>query len=159
MTVANILLLITAAKTALMAGLFYAWSCSVMPGLARLSNREFVASMQAMNRAIQNPVFFAAFFGAPLLLPVSAFLHYDESPRFPLLLAAGLIYLTGTFAVTIFGNVPLNNTLDRFKLESAAEEEIVSQRANFERRWTNLNTVRTASSTLSLILVLIALLN
>ena len=145
--------------TALMAGLFYAWSCSVMPGFARLADREFVSAMQATNRAIQNPIFFAAFFGAPVFLVISAVLFYDQSTRFSLLLAATNVYFVGTFGVTVFGNVPLNNRLDRFDLETAGVEEIAAQRANFERRWNNLNTIRTVSSTAALVLVLIACLN
>jgi len=159
MTFSNIILVLTATTTALMAGLFYAWSCSVMLGFARLSDREFVSAMQATNRAILNPIFFAAFLGAPLFLPISTFLHYGESPRFALLLAATVIYLIGTFGVTMFGNVPMNNTLDRFDLESATAEEIALQRANFERRWNNLNTIRTVTSTIAVILIVIACLN
>ena len=155
----NILLVITATFTALMAGLFYAWSCSVMLGFARLSDREFISVMQKTNRAIQNPVFFAAFFGAPIFLLISTVLHYYQSPRFALLLAATVIYTIGTFGVTIFGNVPMNNILDRFNLESATDEEIAQQRANFERRWNNLNHIRTVSSTIAVILVVIACLN
>jgi uncharacterized membrane protein len=158
-TISNIILVITATLTALMAGLFYAWSCSVMLGFARLRDREFVAAMQATNRAIQNPVFFAAFLGAPVFLPISTFLNYGQAPRFALLLAATLIYLTGTFGVTMFGNVPLNDALDRFDSESATEQETARQRANFERRWNALNTIRTASSMLALILVIVACLN
>src|SRR5690349_6982509 len=120
-----------------MAGLFFAWSCSVMPGFARLKDREFVSVMQKTNRAIQNPVFFIAFLGAPLLLPISTFFSYGNSPRFLLLLTATIIYLIGTFGVTVFGNVPMNNALDRFDLETATDEEISKQRANFERRWNN----------------------
>lgn len=157
--ISGILLVITATLTALMAGLFYAWSCSVMPGFKRLSEREFVSAMQATNRAIQNPVFFIAFFGAPLLLIISTALHYGEPNRFWVLLAAAVIYLVGNFGVTIFGNVPLNNTLDRFNLEAATEEETAQQRANFERRWNNLNTIRAVSSTISLVLLVIACLN
>jgi uncharacterized membrane protein len=144
--------------TALMAGLFYAFSCSVNLGLARLSNAEYVSAMQSINRAIQNPIFFAAFFGAPLLLPLSVFLHYGQplSMRFWFLLAATIIYLVGTFGVTIFGNVPLNNTLDHFDLESASEAEIATQRVDFEDRWNKLNTIRTVSSTIAIILVIIA---
>ena len=130
-----------------------------MLGFARLSDKEFISAMQSTNRAIQNPVFFAAFFGAPILLPISTFLHYGAQPRFLLLLAATVIYLLGTFGVTVFGNVPMNNTLDRFNLESSSEEEIARQRANFERRWNNLNTIRAVSSTLALIFVVIACLN
>ena len=130
-----------------------------MLGFARLSDREFVSAMQATNRAIQNPVFFAAFFGAPLSLIISTVLHYNQSPRFVLLLAAAAIYSTGTFGVTIFGNVPMNNRLDRFDLETATDEETARQRADFERGWNNLNTIRTFNSTLALILIIIACLS
>lgn len=142
-----------------MAGLFYAWSCSVMLGFARLSDKEFVSVMQKTNRTIQNPVFFTAFFGALIFLPISAFLHYNESNLFWLLLAATVTYLIGTFGVTIFGNVPLNNILDRFDLDSATEEETAQQRMNFEKRWNNLNTIRTVTSTIATILVVTACLN
>ena len=159
LSIANIILVITATLTGLVAGLFYAWSCSVMLGFARLKDREFVSVMQKTNRAILNPVFFISFLGAPVLLPISTFLSFGNSTRFALLLAATIIYLTGTFGVTVFGNVPLNNTLDRFELETATEEAITRQRANFERRWNNLNTIRTVTSTLALILIIIACLN
>ena len=51
------LLIITAVFTGLMAGLFYSWSISVTPGIARLVDKEYLASFQAMNRAIINPLF------------------------------------------------------------------------------------------------------
>jgi uncharacterized membrane protein len=144
--------------TGLVAGLFYAWSCSVMLGFARLKDREFVSVMQKTNRAILNPVFFASFLGAPIMLPISAFLSYGAA-RFWFVLAATVIFTTGTFGVTMFGNVPLNNILDRFDPETATDEEISRQRANFERRWNHLNTIRAVSSTLALILLIIACLN
>jgi uncharacterized membrane protein len=160
MTAVNIVLVMTAVTTALMAGLFYAFSCSVNLGLARLSNAEYVSAMQSINRAIQNPVFFAAFFGAPILLPLSVVLHYGQPlpVRFWILLAATIIYLIGTFGVTVFGNVPLNNTLNNFDLQKASEDEIAIQRINFEIRWNNLNTIRTISSTVAIALLAIACL-
>lgn len=159
MIAADMILIINAVLTALMAGLFFAWSVSVMPGFAQLSDREFVSAMQKTNRAIQNPVFFAAFFGAPLFLIISTVLHYGAPHRFWILLAAAVIYLSGTFGVTVFGNVPLNNVLDRFDLENSSDEEVTSQRKNFERRWNDLNTIRTFSSTLSVILLTVACLS
>lgn len=160
MKISDVILVITATATALMAGIFFAFSCAVNLGLARLPDSQYVGAMQSINRRIQNPVFFAAFFGEPILLPPSVFLHYGQplSMRFWFLLAATIIYLIGTFGVTMFGNVPLNNALDRFDLESAAEAEIALQRTNFETRWNNLNTIRTVSSTLAVILVAIACL-
>ena len=151
--------MLTVTLTALVAGLFFAWSCSVMPGLARLTDREFVAAMRSANRAIQNPVFFAAFFGAPFFLIISTVLFYDRPARFPLLLAATVVFLSGTFGVTVFGNVPLNDRLDRFEPETASDAEFALQRASFERRWNNLNHIRTVSSTLALILTAIACLD
>ena len=159
MKISDVILVITATATALMAGIFFAFSCAVNSGLVRLPDSQHVAAMQSINRRIQNPVFFAAFSGASLLLPISAFLHYGQTPRLLFLLAATVIYLTGAFGVTVFGNVPLNNTLDRFDLESSGVEEITLQRANFEKRWNNLNTIRTVSSTLAVTLVVIACLS
>lgn len=159
MSFSDIILVITATLTALQAGLFYAWSCSVMLGFARLNDREFVTAMQATNRAILNPVFFVSFFGAPVFLIISTIFHYYQPHRFWFLLAATVVFLGGTFGVTMFGNVPLNNRLDRFDLKAATEEQIALQRKNFERPWNNLNAVRAVSSTISVILVIIACLN
>lgn len=155
--ISNIILVITATLTALMAGLFYAWSCSVMLGFARLSDREFVSVMQKSNRAIQNPIFFTAFFGAPIFLVISTIIFYGQT-RFLLLLTATIIYLIGNFGITIFGNVPMNNTLERFDLKNSSDAEVAQQRTNFERRWTNLNHIRAVTSTIALILVVIACL-
>lgn len=161
MTTMQIILIITATTTALMAGLFYAYTCSVNLGLARLPDTGYIAAMQSINKAILNPLFFAGFLGTLLLLPLSTYLHYTQptSTRFILLLMASVAYAIGVFGVTILGNVPLNDTLAGFNLQSASEEAIAAQRASFEGRWNNLNTIRTISSTLSILLVIIACLS
>jgi uncharacterized membrane protein len=159
MSISDIILVITVTLTALIAGLFYSWSCSVMLGFARLSDREFVSAMQKTNRAIQNPVFFLSFLGAPIFLIISTILHFGEPIRFWFLLGATAFYLIGTFGVTVMGNVPLNNQLDRFNSESATDEEVLQQRMNFEPRWNNLNTIRTIASTISITLIAIACLS
>lgn len=159
MTISNIILTITAVLTALVAGLFFAWSVSITLGLQRVSDAEYVSVMQAANRAIQNPLFFAAFFGAQIFLLVSVFLFYGQTSRFGLILAAAVIYTVGVMGVTIFGNVPMNNALDRFDLQTATQEEISAQRKNYETRWNNLNHIRAVSSTVSLIIIVIACLD
>ncbi len=158
MIFSDILILIAATLSALVAGLFFAWSISIMPGLARVSDSEFVSVMQAANRAIQNPLFFTAFFGAQIILPVCVFLFSGNTSRFWLLLAATIAYTVGVMGVTVFGNVPMNNTLDRFDLQSANRTEIAVIRKNYEGRWNRFNTVRTVASTLTVILVIIACL-
>lgn len=160
MTFANITLLATALTTALIAGLFYAWSCSVIPGVGKLSDASYLAALQSMNREILNPVFFMSFMGTLLLLPLSTWLQYNPAApmRFYLLLGATLLYGIGTFGVTIFGNVPLNNMLDGFHIQSVSAEELSRQRTLFEEPWNRLHGIRTIVNVLALVLVLIALM-
>ncbi|PWV56807.1 putative membrane protein [Chitinophaga sp. S165] len=160
-TIAHIVLIVTATMTALISGLFYAWSCSVVPGLARVSDSTYLEAMQQINRAILNPVFFMSFIGTALLLPLSTWLHYgpDLNARFWLLLLASVVYLAGTFGVTMFGNVPLNEALDAFNLSSATAQELAAQRARFEGPWNNLNIIRTIAGIVALILIILACLN
>jgi len=160
-TVSHIVLIITAITTALISGLFYAWSCSVVPGLARVSDSTYLETMQQINRAILNPVFFMSFIGTALLLPLSTWLHYSPelNARFWLLLLASVVYLAGTFGVTMFGNVPLNDMLDAFNLSSASVQELAAQRARFEVPWNNLNIIRTIAGIVTLILIILACLS
>jgi uncharacterized membrane protein len=51
--------------TGLMAGLFFAFSVSVMRALASRPAAEGIAAMQAISRAILNPVFLVVFFNVP----------------------------------------------------------------------------------------------
>lgn len=150
-----------ATTTALMAGLFYAYSCSVNPGLNRLSDAEYVAVMQAINRAILNPVFFAGFLGTLILLPLSTYVYAGQpaSGRFWLLLSASALYVVGVFGITIFGNIPLNEALNSFALQTASPEEITAQRTAFEIPWNRLNMLRTVASVLALVLVIAACLS
>jgi uncharacterized membrane protein len=96
----NIILIITATSTALIAGLFYAYSCSVNIGLGRLPDREYIAAMQNINSAILNPLFFLSFMGTLVLLPISAWINYEQSlsGRFLLLLIAAVLYAIGVLA-------------------------------------------------------------
>jgi uncharacterized membrane protein len=154
----NILLFITAFLLALVTGLFFNWSNTIMPGLAKLPDAAFITAMQSLNRTIQNPLFLIAFMGAAVLLPVCCWRQYGGAGnlKFYLLLAAGVLYLGGVIAVTMAGNVPLNETLDKFNIQNANAADIASQRKIFESKWNGLNTIRTISAIGSLLLVLCA---
>lgn len=152
------LLVITAVTAALMAGLFYAYSCSVNPGLGRLPDAAYLAAMQSINRAILNPVFFVGFMGPVFLLPLSTWLVFREGmqPAGWWLLAATVTYLLGVFGVTMAGNVPLNNALDKVALGDSAA--LAAHRVRFERPWNRLNTVRTVCAIATVTLVIVACL-
>jgi uncharacterized membrane protein len=159
-TTSAFLLLGAALTTALITGLLYAYSCSVNPGLGRLSADRYIAAMQSINKAIQNPLFFLSFFGAAILLPISCYMEYNHlrGSRFYLLLAASIFYLIGVIGVTVAGNVPLNDALDKFDLAAANNTEAAKQKLDFMIRWNRFHTIRTIASFLSLLLVLIACL-
>jgi uncharacterized membrane protein len=160
MTISNFTLIVTTTFTGLMAGLFFSYSFSVVAGLGKLPDIQYLMAMQSINREIQNPVFFICFFGALISLPVCTYFQYSvaSSLVFRLVLLAAIIYLVGSFAVTAIGNIPLNNALDKFDVATAAKEAISAQRTAFESRWNNLNTLRTVASILSFILLVTACL-
>ncbi|MCW9705515.1 DUF1772 domain-containing protein [Fodinibius salsisoli] len=157
-TIKLIILIGMVTFTGLTAGLFFAWSCSVMPGLSRVPDRVFITAMQSMNRAIQNPLFFSIFFGAALLLPLSSYLFHGVALVFELLVGATIVYWVGVIGVTISGNVPLNNKLESFQLASVSEDDMFKIREGFESRWNRLNHVRTIASTVTLVLTITATL-
>lgn len=96
----SIILIAAITATALIAGLFYAYSCSVNIGLGRLPDREYLAAMQNINSAILNPLFFLSFMGTLILMPLSAWLNYEQSlsGRFLLLAIAAWCILLGCLA-------------------------------------------------------------
>jgi uncharacterized membrane protein len=153
-----IILLLATLTTGLIAGLFYTWSFSVTRGLSRLSDSKYIEAFQSLNKAILNFAFALIFWGAPLSLILATILHYQQpsSGIFWHLLIAALIYLIGCITVTFAGNIPLNNLLEKFNLESSSLEEIKLMRARFEDRWNRLNMIRTVSSSIAFILLLIA---
>lgn len=129
--------------------------CSAF-GLGKLYDAEYLKAMQNINREILNPVFFMSFMGTAILLPVSAFLFRGHQPVFIFLLLAALAYLIGVFGVTVAGNVPMNDALDKFDISGSTTEAIKQMRDNFESRWNFLNNIRTVFSVISIIFVVCA---
>lgn len=153
----KIILLSTCLTVALITGLFYSYSCSVNPGLSRLTDADYLRAMQSINRAILNGWFFVSFIGTLILLPVATWSMYRSetgSVSFYVLLAATLVYLVGVFGVTIIGNVPLNDMLDKYLIDASQASALRTQRVNFEKPWNHLHRIRTYACILSLILTL-----
>lgn len=133
--------------TGLVAGLFYAYACSVMPGLGRADDRTFVTAMQRINVAILNGWFFATFIGALPLTGLAVALHLDAGQRRALpWLLAGLALYALVLVVTFAVNVPLNN-----RLQAAGEPDriadLATARTRFEATWVRWNIVRAVAST------------
>lgn len=106
--------------------------------------------MQAINERIQNPVFFLSFFGAVLFLLAALAAHFPQprSGRFWFVALACVLYIGGTFLLTAFMNVPLNEELARVSANASARE-LAHARANYEGPWNFWNGVRTMVSCLA----------
>ena len=59
----QLILLLATVTTGLIAGLFYTFSVAINPGLSALSDANYIAAMNSINKVIENPVFFFSFFG------------------------------------------------------------------------------------------------
>jgi uncharacterized membrane protein len=136
--------------TGLVAGVFYAYAVSVNLGLAAQPDTDYVAAMQAINERIQNPLFFLTFFGAVLFLISTLAAHSPRprSGRFWLVALACVLYIGGSFLLTVFVNVPMNEELARVAADAPAGE-LASARAAYEGPWNFWNGVRAVFSILA----------
>lgn len=124
-------------STGLVAGIFVAFSISIMPGLAKTDDATFVHAMQQINVAILNPVFLVLF-----MLPLPALgLTAITGPSRIWVVVALVLYVI-CFGITVGGNVPLNDALMDVDLHGNAAV-IEAGRAAFEDTWNRLHLLRT----------------
>ena len=85
------------------------------PGIGKLSNIEYLRALQSMNRVILNRLFLFLFIGAIIAVALVPIFHFHMYPNkiFWLFICILLIYWAGVFGVTVFGNIPLNEILDK----------------------------------------------
>ncbi len=144
--------------TGLSAGVWFAYACSVMPGLGRSDTRTYIEVMQNINEAIQNPVFFAVFFGAPALTGIAAFLQRRHGRRDMLRWTTASFVLSAiTLVTTSAFSVPLND-----KLADAGGPDRIADPSHvldqFEGPWLAWNIVRLLASTAALACLVKALM-
>lgn len=148
--------LLSALGCGLMAGVFFAFSSFVMNALARQPPPQGIAAMQSINITVINPSFMALFLGtaaACIFLGVSSLLKWHQ-PGAAYLFFGSLLYLIGTFLVTILGNVPLNDALAIVDPSSA---EGANLWVSYLNKWTIWNHVRTAAALAAAALLTLAL--
>lgn len=155
----SIILGLAVSTTALVAGVYYTFAVAINPAFARLPDREYIAAMQHINAAIVNPLFALSFFGAPLLLPLAAGLHWRAGGRrWYLLVAAASIFWVGSLGITFVANIPLNEKLASFPTQQAPASQAASARAAFASSWNHWHAVRTVASVAAMGLVVAAAL-
>jgi uncharacterized membrane protein len=154
-SLASSLLLLCALGTAVIGGAFFAFSTFVMGALARLVPAHGIAAMQSINTVVLNAVFLGAFLGTALLCAAAIVVALvDWTSATPAIIAGGLLYVIGTFGVTIAFNVPRNEALAR--LDASRPESEVYWRT-YVRSWTRWNHVRTVASLAAAVSFMLAL--
>ncbi len=127
----------------LVAGVFQAFSDFVMRSLAAARPAAGAEVMQMINREVFGSAFLAMFLAlAPATLGLAVYAVLTAPAETAgWTVAAAALYLVATFAVTILGNVPMNERLDRL---SGAEAETYWR--TYSVAWTRLNHLRTAGA-------------
>jgi uncharacterized membrane protein len=140
----------------LVAGIFFAFSNFVMGALGRIQPAAGLSAMQSINVVVLNPVFLSLFVGTAILCGVLTLLAFFgwTSPRSVYLIAGSLLYFVGTFLVTMFFNVPLNDALGAVSPGSADGAKLWTQYLSV---WTNWNHVRTLAALAASALFIFAL--
>jgi len=132
-------------------GFLLIFAIVIMPGIGRLSDREFLKAFKAIDGIIQDrqPVFYIVWIGAVIFLVATTILALLEdnsvvdATHKALLVVATVGYLTAQ--VTTFTiNVPLNDRVKELDFESVKDGFLIKQeRAKFEDRWNFWNVFRT----------------
>jgi uncharacterized membrane protein len=135
----------------LMAGLFYAWDVSVMPGFADLDDRTFVSAMQILVVAIENLAFLLVFVGAFGFTAAAALLQRRRGQRLTARwIAAALVLYCVALVVTVAVHLPLNHALVDAG-DPGQTADLVAVRDDFEVPWRVANVVRTVTCGLALV--------
>ncbi|NCX86535.1 MAG: DUF1772 domain-containing protein [Rhodobacteraceae bacterium] len=131
----------------LVTGFIFTYAIIVMPGLSKLSDKEFLKAFQVTDAVIQNkqPIFMLIWVGSivsvlSLILISIAYVGLSETW---LIVLVAMIYLLGVQGITILIHLPLNNQIQKINLEKLKDENLKNERLNFETKWNFFNNIRT----------------
>ena len=143
MNLLEILVLFCAIGSGLIAGVFFAFSTSVMSALGKIDPAQGMLAMQTINIVIINPLFLGAFMGTAAACAAVLIANWMGALDSSWTVAGAALYLAGSFLVTMIFNVPRNNRLA--PLNPAAPESLRVWR-DYLVTWTRWNHVRTIAS-------------
>ena len=131
--------------SALISGVFLAFSDFIMKSLAAAHPASGIQSMQLINRKVYGSVFLALLVGmsvAAVVFAVYAFLNIS-GPAAMWIIAGSASYVLGVFIVTMVYNVPMNQRLDAM---DHTYTETATYWTQYVSSWTSWNHVRTVAS-------------
>lgn len=134
--------------SAVVGGNFSAFSEFIMSALKKTEPAGGIEAMQQINRDVIKTQFVAGILSIAVFSVLFALysLAVFEGAALATLILAALIYIPSVFLMTMFGNVPMNNTLaglDHGSLDARIYWE------KYARTWTLLNHARSFGSILT----------
>ena len=130
----------------LVTGFIFTYAIVVMPGLSKLSDKEFLKAFQVTDQVIQNnqPLFMLTWICSivSVLSLILASITYVGLSESWLILLVAIIYLLGVQGITILIHLPLNNYIQKLNLEELIDKNLKIERSNFEKKWNIYNNIR-----------------
>ena len=140
-------LIVSTLLCALVTGFIFTYAVVVMPGFAKLDDRDFIRAFQVTDGVIQNnqPLFMLAWVGSIVSVVATMILGFIELHGIErwTVIAIGFVYLLGVQGITIRVHLPLNNRLQRLEIDEMDPESLSKERNKFETRWNYFNNIRT----------------
>lgn len=127
-----------------------------MKALHALPPPQGIAAMKSINVVVLNPLFLSVFLGTAVgcIVLILTSIFAWEKPGATLALVGGILYLAGTFLVTMICNVPRNDALAGLHPGGPASATLWSE---YVRVWTAWNHVRTIAAIAASVLMMLAL--
>lgn len=134
----------------LVAGVFLAFSDFVMKSLRNTHPAGGTEAMQIINREVYRSLFMVLLIG---MIPISALVGIYAWIAFPMpvsgwLMAAGVLYVVGVFAVSAGGNIPMNRKLEAMPQAGAAAQAYWPSYVHGWVRWNHIRWVAALGASL-----------
>ena len=161
MDVLDISLIFSITLCSLVSGFIFTYSIVVMPGLSKLNDKDFLKAFQVTDAVIQNnqPLFMFTWIGSILAVLATILVSWISIGFVEswLIILVAFAYLLGVQGITVAIHIPLNNQIQRIKIEDLNYEALADQRLKFETKWNFFNYIRTSISISVSVLLLILL--
>ena len=144
----------------LVSGFIFTYAIVVMPGLSNLSDKDFLRAFQVTDAVIQNnqPLFIFTWIGSIVVMLTTilvSLISFGLSETWLVVLICA-VYLLGVQGITVTIHIPLNNHIQKVKVEELNGKMLADERLKFETKWNFFNNIRTGIAiSVSLLLLII----
>ena len=134
----------------LVTGFILTFAIVVMPGIAKLEDKDFLKAFQVTDGTIQGnqPLFLIIWLGSVLsvLATMVSAVFIPEFGDAWVIICVGGFYLMGVQGLTMAVHLPLNNRVKKLDISNLDSETLKEERLIFESKWNFYNKIRTVIS-------------